>query len=109
MNKILKETENLKPFLSILIIVGTLLGLVFIQMEERRLGYELLKMTRAQRILVEEKRFKEMQFAKLTRPQQVEKLATAKFTLKKINTNQIIYLSGGEPVFESEPERRGSR
>ena len=84
----------MKPFFSILIIIGTLFSLVFMQMEERRLGYAILKLTREQRQVIEEKREKTMNLAKVTRPQHVEKMAQSKFTLKKVQANQIIHLSG---------------
>jgi hypothetical protein len=63
-------------------------------MEERRLGYAILKKTREQRQIIEEKRAKSMQLAKITRPQHVEKMAQRRFTLKKVAPNQIIHLSG---------------
>ncbi len=87
---------SLKPFFSILLVIGTLFSLVFLQMEERRLGYAILKLTREQRQSVEEKRAKTMQLAKITRPQHVEKMAQSKFTLKKVQANQIIHLSGAQ-------------
>lgn len=86
----------MKPFFSILLIIGTLFSLVFLQMEERRLGYAILKLTREQRQIVEEKRAKSMQLAKITRPQHVEKMAQSRFTLKKVQANQIIHLSGAQ-------------
>lgn len=86
----------MKPFISILFIIGTLFSLVFLQMEERRLGYGILKLTREQRQVIEEKRAKIMQLAKVTRPQHVEKMAQSKFTLKKVQSSQIIHLSGAQ-------------
>lgn len=88
--------DSIKPFLSIIFIIGTLFSLVFLQMEERRLGYLILKMTREQRQVVDEKREKNMLLAKVTRPQQVEKMAQSKLTLKKIQASQIIHLSGAQ-------------
>jgi hypothetical protein len=91
----------LKPFFSILLIIGTLFSLVFLQMEERRLGYVILKSTREQRQVIEEKRERTMQLAKITRPQNVERLAQSRFTLKKIQANQIIHLTGSSTVSAS--------
>jgi hypothetical protein len=65
-------------------------------MEERRLGYAILKLTREQRQVIEEKRDKNMQLAKITRPQHVERMAQSRFTLKKVQANQIIHLSGAQ-------------
>lgn len=86
----------MKPFVSILFIIGTLFTLVFLQMEERRLGYGILKLTREQRQIVEEMRARNMQLAKVTRPQHVEKVAQSRFTLKKVQASQIIHLTGAQ-------------
>lgn len=90
----LKDWAPLKPFLSIVFIISTLFVLVFLQMEERRMGYEILSASRVQKRLIEERRLKEMQLAKMTRPQQVERLAATKLTMRKIQASQIIRLSG---------------
>lgn len=83
-----------RPFVSVMLIVCTLLGIVFLQMEERRLGYTLLKLSREHREILEEKRGREIQLAKITRPQLVEHMAQRRFTLKKVSANQIIHLPG---------------
>lgn len=94
-----KSIKQLKPFLSVLIIISTLFSIVFLQMEERRMGYSVLKLTREFKKVQEEKRVKEVTLAKVTRPQLLESMAQQKFTLKKIQANQIIHLSG--PVVET--------
>ncbi len=101
----LKDWAPLKPFVSVVFIISTLFFLVFLQMEERRMGYEILKVTRVQKKMMEERRIKEMQLAKLTRPQQVERMATSKLTLRKIQASQIIHLSGAQPSFRSGSDR----
>ena len=88
------NAQEWKPFLSIVTIISTLLFLVFLQMEERRLGYSLLKLTREQKTLVEEKRLKTLRLAKMMRPQQIEKMAQTHNNLRKIQSNQIIHLTG---------------
>lgn len=87
------DIRQLKPFLSLLIVIGTLLGLVFIKMEERRLSYVVLKLTREFKKSNEISRQKEISLAKLTRPQLVENVATQKLTLRKIKPGQIINLT----------------
>ncbi len=89
-----KSIKQLKPFLSVLIIIATLFSIVFLQMEERRMGYSVLKLTREYKKVQEEKRVKEVTLAKVTRPQLLESMAHQKFTLKKIQANQIIHISG---------------
>ena len=102
----MEDWAPLKPFLSIVVMISTLFALVFLQMEERRIGYEILKLNHEQKHLIEDRRLKEMHLAKVTRPQQMEKLAVSRLTLRKIQASQIIHLSGPQPIFKSEPERR---
>jgi hypothetical protein len=89
--------RQLKPFCSILLIIVTLFSIVFLQMEERRMGYSVLKLTREYKKVFEEKRVKEISLAKITRPQLLESMAQQKFTLKKVQASQIIHLSGPIP------------
>lgn len=91
------QARPLKPFFSVLLIILTLFSVVFLQMEERRLGYTVLKLNRERKVLLEQKRAREISLAKVTRPQLLESMAQSKFTLKKIQANQIIHLSGEGP------------
>lgn len=88
-----RELESLKPFLSIFLIVTSMLALVFFKMEERRLGYVVLKLNKEYRELVEQKRGKKVLLAKINRPQNVERLAQRSLTLKKVQASQIIHIS----------------
>lgn len=88
------ELKTVKPVISVSMIIMTLFAVVFLQMEERRLGYSLLKINREYRKISEVKKTKEIQLAKVTRPQWVEKMAASKFTLKRAESHQIILLPG---------------
>jgi cell division protein FtsL len=90
----LKKFHHLKPFVSMSIFIGSMFVLVFLQMEERRLGYELLRQGREQKKLTEETRHLSIQFARMTRLQSIEQQASEKLTLKKLSSKQIIHLSG---------------
>ncbi|WP_413586426.1 histidine kinase [Bdellovibrio sp. HCB274] len=90
--------RQLKPFFSILLVIFTLFSIVFLQMEERRMGYVVLKLTRQHKKVQEEKRTKEIALAKITRPQLLDHMAQQKFTLKKIQANQIIHLTDVEDI-----------
>lgn len=96
-----QSLRQLKPFLSVLIIIFTFFSLVFLQMEERRLGYSVLKLSRDYKKDLEEKNVHEIQLAKVTRPQLLEHVAQSKFTLKKIQADQIIHMSVG-PLSQAE-------
>lgn len=85
-------------------LIVTLLSIVFMQMEERRLGYEILKLTREQRSAIEKKRLKTIQLAKSVRPDQIEKSAQKKNLLKKVEAKQIIHLTGAPLSVEASKE-----
>jgi len=95
------EIQKLRPFLSLLFIIITLLGLVFIKMEERRLSYVVLKMTKEHKRVIEIQKQKELSLAKLTRPQLLENLALRQATLKRVTAAQIIHLTSAEPFIRS--------
>ena len=88
-----KEIRQLKPFMSLLFIIITLLGSVFVKMEERRLSYFVLKITKEHKKVMEIQKQKEIALAKLTRPQLLENLATQKLTLRRVTASQIVHLS----------------
>ena len=107
----LQEWNELKPVLSILMIVATLLGLVFVQMEERRMGYAIFKMSRGYKEKVDERRGLEIQLAQSLRLEKLERLASKRLTLKRAQNHQVIYLNdqnsiseiGKELAFEAAP------
>jgi hypothetical protein len=86
----------LKPFVSLVLIISSLFALVFLRMEERRLGYSILKLNSEYKKIEDQKRMLEMQLAKVTRPQLLDNWAQRKLTLKKLESNQIIHLSGAD-------------
>lgn len=96
--------RHLKPFLSLVLIIASLLTLVFLRMEERRLGYGLLKLNAEYKKLIDQKRMMEMQLAKVTRPQLLDSWAQKKLTLKKLDSHQIIHLSGTKIVLSDRGE-----
>lgn len=99
-----EKRNDIKPFISLILIFATLLTTVFFQMESRRRGYLILKLNRELKQLVADKRSLEVQLTKVTRPQMLDQMAQNKLTLKKINANQIIHLGGSEagPLSSSE-------
>ena len=89
----LENLKHLRPFLSIVIIVLTLFAIVFMQMEERRIGYETLLLSREQKKILAEKRSREISLARVTRPQLLDQIAQSKFALKKAQSSQIIHMA----------------
>lgn len=85
--------ERLRPFLSISTVIGALFVIVFLQMEERRLGYELLNLRKEQKTLLEEKKFQEIAFAKASKLEILNQLARTRLSMKKVNATQVIHLN----------------
>lgn len=95
------QVDSFKPVFSVGLIIFSLLSVVFFQMEERRLGYSLLKVSSESRKVSEQKKALEIQLAQNTRPYFLEKMASAKFTLKKAESHQIILLPNFAVTSES--------
>ena len=90
------KRNHLKPFLSVLIIIMSLFSVVFIKMEERRMGYTVLRETRSYRALKDQYRSQVMEYAKVTRPDRVKQFAVSRLTMNDARTGQIIQLTGGQ-------------
>ena len=90
-----KQVSQLKPFLSVVIIISTLFVVVFFKMEVRRMGYSVLKKTQDYKALKDEYRMQVMKYAKVTRPERVKRLAVSKLTLNDAQNGQIIQLTDG--------------
>ena len=93
-----RDMHQFKPFLSLLFVIVTLLGLVFVKMDERRLSYIVLKLTKEHKKTIEIQKQKEIILAKLTRPQLQENVAMQKLTLKRVLASQIIHLTPTESI-----------
>lgn len=84
-----------RQLVSLLIIISSLFVLVFVKMEVRRLGYSILKATRINRDLVADHRIKQMNYARLSRPDRIESYAQTYLALHKAQKNQIIPMTPG--------------
>jgi len=94
-------SPSLKPFLSVSIIIFTLLAIVFLKMEVRRAGYSLLKDSRQYKVLVEQKRAQEMVLAQLVRPERIETVAQKQLSLQKAQKGQIVQIAGSHIVLQN--------
>jgi hypothetical protein len=86
--------HDIMPFVSVFLLVSTLFGMVFLKMEVRRMGYSVLKASRDVRRLQDHQRLMSMEYARLTRPEQIRKYAVSKLTLNDARNGQIIQLTG---------------
>lgn len=90
----MKQVDSLKPYLSVLFLVCTLFGLVFLKMEVRRMGYSVLKASQEYHKMRDHRRMMSMEYARLTRPEHIRKYAMSRLTLNDARNGQIIQLTG---------------
>ena len=88
-----RARHELAPFLSVLILVATLFGIVFCKMEVRRMGYSVLKLSREERQMRDKERVQMIQLAKMTRPERLQQVAQNRLTFKKPEMGQIIQIT----------------
>ncbi len=86
--------QDLLPFFSVLILIGTLFSLVLLKMEVRRMGYQVLKASNEYRKLRDQHRMMSMEYARLTQPERVRKYAVSRLNLNDSRNGQIIQLAG---------------
>jgi hypothetical protein len=94
MSKASPVTQNLRPFLSVVMIIVTMLAVVFFKMEVRRAGYTLLKISRAEKTAADENRLQKIAFHRLTRPGRIENLAQTRLALTKAGQGQVFQVAG---------------
>jgi len=88
--------NSMKPFVSVMIFIVALLSIVFCKMEVRRVGYMFWKATKIEKKLKDDLRVKSLEFAKLTRPDRVEKYARQFWALNKPVSGQVVQLQASE-------------
>lgn len=88
--------KSINPFISLAIVIVTLFVVAFLQMEERRMGYQIFQLSKINRNLEQDRRIKEIELAKLSRPSHIMSVAKSKLTLKKAEANQIIHIVSRE-------------
>lgn len=97
----MKTSAAIKPFISVSLIIFTMLAVVFMKMEVRRIGYSLLKDSRQHKTLMETKRLQEMTLAQLVRPERIETFAQKRLSLQRPTKGQIVQLSGQNIVLQN--------
>jgi cell division protein FtsL len=81
------------PFISVLILVLVALGTIFIKMETVRMGYELVKLGRVQKLAVDERAQLDFNYARLTRPERLDDIATGRLALARVQKNQVVLMA----------------
>ncbi len=88
------QVKTIKPFISVLLVMGFLFTFAFIKMENRRLGYSFMKMAQKEKQMRNQQRQKSIELARMTGPERVQFLATQRLPLKKAGEGQIIQMTG---------------
>ncbi len=98
-----KESHDLKAYISVVLIITTLLGTAIIKMEVRRLGYQFLRTAKEYKRARDEKTIREMELAKLTQPERIRRYAETRLTLREAAGDQIIHFSGQRIALRETP------
>lgn len=89
-----QQVQTIKPFISVLLVMGFLFGIAFIKMENRRLGYSFMKLVQKEKKMRNQQREMAVELARVTRPERVQKLASQRLPMKKAGQGQIIQMTG---------------
>jgi len=85
--------NTLAPFFSIFILVMIAVVSLFLKMEVVRQGYELVSIAHAQKTAAHENSGLELHYAKLTRPQRLDFIATQRLALNRAQKNQVVLMA----------------
>lgn len=89
-----------RPLISFVIIIVSLLTIVFFRMEVRRLGYEVFKLTQVEKQELDNYRKKQIYFSRLTRSDRIEEFANKRLGLQHAKPGQIVQLVAGSAAIE---------
>lgn len=84
--------SSVKSLVSLVLIIGSLFSLAFLQMEERRQSYEVLRLNRDLKKTMEKRRNLEVKRLNALRPQKIEKEIQGRTEFGQAQSEQIIYL-----------------
>ena len=86
--------KDIKPFLSMTFILITMFSLVYVKMENRRMGYVLLDLAQKEKMSMEKQRLSVARLANITSPERVRKIATGRMTFQNAKDGQVIRVAG---------------
>ena len=89
-----KMKESIKPFLSVFILLLSLFAIVFVKMENRRMGYVLLDLAEKEKRATQRQRLSMVNLARMTSPERVRKIATTQLTFQNAKQGQVIRVAG---------------
>lgn len=89
-----KMNENIKPFFSVFILLLSLFAIVYVKMENRRMGYVLLELAEKEKRTTQRQRLSMVNLARMTSPERVRKIATTQLTFQNAKQGQVIRVAG---------------
>jgi cell division protein FtsL len=89
-----KAYSTIKPFLSVFIILLSLFAVVYVKMENRRMGYVLLDLAEKEKQATQKQRLALVNLARMTSPERVRKIATTQLTFQNAKEGQVIRVAG---------------
>ena len=87
------NSSDWKPFFSVMLIIFTFFGFAFVKMENRRLGYSLLKLAFEEKKMRDGLREQMIFYAKLSGPEHIQRAAQARLNLRRPEYGQIIQMT----------------
>ena len=88
-----QSVKELKPFISVIIIMSTLFLIVFVKMELRRVGYVLWKQSRVEKKLRDKYYQNSVLLAEKTGPDRLNRIAHADLDLQAAHAGQIVQMT----------------
>lgn len=85
--------EYLKPFISVLVIILTLLSIVFIKMEVRRMGYTIWKQAKVEKREREKYRQLSVDLIEKVGLERINEFAKTELDMQRAQRGQIIHMS----------------
>src|SRR5688572_9839315 len=89
------SNKRFSPFLSVIIIIFTLLLSVIVKMEVVREGYEILKLGHQEKVQKDLSVRLQADYTKLLRPERLDKIATQRLSLSRVQKSQVVLMASG--------------
>lgn len=83
-----------KPYLSLSIVLLCTFSVVYIKMENRRMGYALFDLAKKEKQMRQEQRLAIAQLAKMTSAERVRSIAQKQLTFQSAKEGQVIRVAG---------------
>lgn len=90
----MKKQPAWKPYLSITIVLICLYSVVYIKMENRRMGYAIFELAKQEKFYRQEQRLATARLAKTTSAERVRNIAQKRLTFQSAKEGQVIRVAG---------------